>query len=68
MTHPEPDVDVTHALEQLTVPASVVDREGRIRWMNKGAIDIVGHRVGQPFVRAVAPKTSIAREVNSRRS
>jgi PAS domain S-box-containing protein len=56
MTEPEADVDVTHALEQLTVPASVVDRDGRIRWMNRGAIEIVGDRVGQPFVRAVAPE------------
>jgi PAS domain S-box-containing protein len=56
MTQREPDVDVTHALEQLTVPASVVDRDGRIRWMNRGAIDLVGDRVGQPFVRAVAPE------------
>jgi hypothetical protein len=44
MTHHEPDVDVTHALEELTVPASVVERGGRIRWMNRGAIDIVGDR------------------------
>lgn len=57
MTHREPDVDVTRALEQLTVPASaVVDRDGRIRWLNRGAIEIVGHLVGQPFVRAVAPQ------------
>ena len=56
MTHNEADVDVTHALEQLTVPASVLDRDGRIRWMNRGAIDLVGQRVGQPFVRAIAPE------------
>lgn len=55
MTHYETDVDVTHALEQLTVPASVVDRDGRIRWMNRGAIDLVGDRVGQPFAGAIAP-------------
>jgi PAS domain S-box-containing protein len=56
MTHYEADVDVTHALEQLTIPAAVIDRDGRIRWLNRGAIELVGHRVGQPFVRAIAPE------------
>ena len=63
MTHHGPEVDVTHALEQLTVPASVVDANGRIRWMNRGAIEILGDRVGQPFVRVVAP-----RDVNTART
>jgi PAS domain S-box-containing protein len=52
----QPDVDVTRALAQLTVPASVVDRDGRIRWMNRGAIEMVGDRVGQPFIRTIAPR------------
>jgi PAS domain S-box-containing protein len=56
MTHRDPDVDVTRALEQVTVPAYVVDRQGRIRWLNRGAIEVFGARVGQPFSRAVAPE------------
>ena len=56
MTHRDPDIDVTHALEAVTVPAYVVDRQGRIRWLNRGAIDIFGDRVGQPFARVVAPE------------
>jgi DNA-binding CsgD family transcriptional regulator len=51
-----PDVDLTSALEAVAVPAYVVDREGRIRWLNRGAIDVVGDRIGQPFVRVVAPE------------
>lgn len=56
MTHHEPGVDVTHALEEVTVPASLVDRDGRIRWQNRGSIELVGDRVGQPFARAIAPE------------
>jgi len=56
MTHHEPGVDVTHALEEVTVPASLIDRDGRIRWQNRGSIELVGDRVGQPFARAIAPE------------
>ena len=56
MTHREPDLDVTHALEQVTVPACVLDRGGRFQWLNRGAIEVVGNRVGQPFARAIAPE------------
>jgi PAS domain S-box-containing protein len=56
MTHHQPDVDVTHALEEVTVPAAVIDRDGRIRWLNRGALAVVGDRVGQPFARALAPE------------
>jgi PAS domain S-box-containing protein len=56
VTRPDPDVDVTRALEAVTVPAYVVDRQGRIRWLNRGALDVVGDRVGEPFTRTVAPE------------
>jgi PAS domain S-box-containing protein len=55
-THRDPDLDVTRALEQVAVPAYVFDRTGRIRWLNRGAIEMVGARVGQPFARMVAPE------------
>jgi len=54
MTDREPDV--THALEAVAVPAYVADRDARIRWLNRGAIDVVGRRVGEPFTRIVAPE------------
>jgi DNA-binding CsgD family transcriptional regulator len=50
------DLDVTHALEQVSVPAYVVDRECRVRWLNRGAIGIFGDRLGQPYARMVAPE------------
>jgi DNA-binding CsgD family transcriptional regulator len=56
VTHHEPGLDVTHALEEVSVPASVVDRDGRIRWQNRGSIELVGDRVGQAFSRAIAPE------------
>lgn len=56
VTHHDPGFDVTRALEDVTVPAFVVDRDGRIRWLNRGAIALVGDRVGQPFSRIVAPE------------
>lgn len=56
MAHPLDDLDVTRALEEVAVPAYVVDREGRIRWLNRGAIDLVGTRIGENFARVVAPE------------
>lgn len=55
-THRDPDLDVTRALEQVAVPAYVVDRKGLIRWLNRGAMQVVGSRVGQPFTRLIAPE------------
>ena len=55
-THRATDLDVTHALEQVAVPAYVVDRNWRIRWLNRGAVEIVGSRLGQPFSRVIAPE------------
>ena len=56
MTQSQTDFDVTLALEALTVPSAVIDREGRIRWLNRGAAEIIGDCVGEPFVSAVAPE------------
>jgi PAS domain S-box-containing protein len=61
-THRDPDLDVTRALEQVAVPAYVVDRKGLIRWLNRGAVEVVGSRLGQPFTRVIAPEdTHLAR-------
>ncbi len=56
MTHHELGFDVTHALEEVTVPAAVIDRDGRIRWLNRGALELVAVRVGDPYARAIAPE------------
>jgi PAS domain S-box-containing protein len=50
------NVDLTPALQELTVPAYVIDREGTYRWLNRGAIEIIGDRVGERFGRVVAPE------------
>jgi DNA-binding CsgD family transcriptional regulator len=55
-TEPASRLDVTRALEQVTVPAYVLNREGRYRWLNRGAIDAFGVRRGQTFSRALAPE------------
>jgi PAS domain S-box-containing protein len=47
---------ITNALEALRVPLAVVDRGGRLRWLNRGATDVVGDRVGEPFSAVIAPE------------
>jgi DNA-binding CsgD family transcriptional regulator len=54
MTQAKPDL--LDALEAVRVPAFVIDRDGRLRWMNHEAVEIVGDRVGEPFARFVAPE------------
>ena len=56
MTHHDAGFDVIHALDAMTVPVAVIDRRGRFRWLNQGAIEIHGQRVGDPFTRVVAPE------------
>jgi PAS domain S-box-containing protein len=48
--------DLTRALAELAVPAYVIDREGTIRWLNRGAVQVIGDRLGEPFARVVAPE------------
>jgi DNA-binding CsgD family transcriptional regulator len=56
MSDQDPGLDLTHALQQVTVPAYVLALDGRFRWLNRGAIELLGDRVGQPFWRSVAPE------------
>jgi PAS domain S-box-containing protein len=56
MSDQDPGLDLTHALQQVTVPAYVLALNGRFRWLNRGAIELLGDRVGQPFSRSVAPE------------
>jgi PAS domain S-box-containing protein len=43
-------------LERIGVPSYVLDREGRIRWLNQAALDLVGDVRGQPAISIVAPE------------
>lgn len=43
------------ALEQINVPAYVIDSGGRIRWLNEAAIRIVGDAVGKLFTTVIDP-------------
>jgi PAS domain S-box-containing protein len=49
-------VDLRPALEQVNVPSYILDREGRIRWLNEAARSIVGNVVGHDFMQLVAPE------------
>lgn len=47
--------DITTALEELTVPAWLLDADGIIRWQNGASRTALGERIGEPFTRLVAP-------------
>jgi PAS domain S-box-containing protein len=49
-------IDLTATLEQVSIPAAIVDREGTVTWINNAAREVFGNRVGQPFVSVVAPE------------
>jgi len=54
MTHHQLPFDLTHALEEIRVPAAAIHRDGRILWLNRGAVELIGDRVGQPFIHVIA--------------
>jgi PAS domain S-box-containing protein len=56
MPYRERAVHITRALETLRVPSAVIDRRGRIRWLNRGATDVIGDCVGRPFAPLIAPE------------
>lgn len=43
-------------LERVHVPAYLIDTEGRIRWLNAAARDLVGDANGRPFMDVVVPQ------------
>jgi PAS domain S-box-containing protein len=43
------------ALEEINVPAYVIDSTGRIRWLNTAAKEIVGDAVGRLFTSVIDP-------------
>ena len=49
-------LDLIRAMEDLAAPASVIDREGRFRWVNQAFVELLGDLRGRPFVDSVAPE------------
>lgn len=49
------EADVKRVVEAIAVAASVVDLQGRFRWLNRGAVELFGDVLGRPFTRVVAP-------------
>ena len=55
------------ALENVSVPAYIVDRQGRIRWLNAAAQAITGDVVGRMFTAVIDPDEAMwARQVFER--
>jgi PAS domain S-box-containing protein len=71
MTTPSdlPTFDFSEAIEDLPAPAYVIDREGRYRWLNRAYRELLGDRLGQPFIDYVVPedrqlsRTNFARKI-----
>jgi PAS domain S-box-containing protein len=47
--------DITGALEDLQLPATLLDKDGTIRWQNKASVAFRGERAGRNFAELVAP-------------
>jgi PAS domain S-box-containing protein len=47
--------EITATLEDVRLPAALLDRDGVIRWQNRAAIEVTGNVVGSQFTTVVAP-------------
>jgi DNA-binding CsgD family transcriptional regulator len=47
--------DITTALEDVPLPAALLDRGGIVRWQNRASLDRSGNILGSHFLSAVAP-------------
>jgi PAS domain S-box-containing protein len=47
---------IASGLDRVGVPSYVLDRHGRVRWMNQAALELVGDLRGQPATSIVAPE------------
>jgi DNA-binding CsgD family transcriptional regulator len=50
-------VDAGAALSEIAVPAFILSRDGKIRWLNAAAIDLIGDRRGDHYSKVVAPES-----------
>jgi PAS domain S-box-containing protein len=48
---------VDGSLEDIRVPTYIIDRTGRVRWLNRRARELLGDMVGVHFTRLVAPES-----------
>jgi DNA-binding CsgD family transcriptional regulator len=48
--------DVTGALEEVSVPMYIVDRRGRIRWLNRAGRDLLPGGTGKKLKEVIAPE------------
>jgi DNA-binding CsgD family transcriptional regulator len=56
--------DVTTALEDVPLPAALLDRDGIVRWQNRASLERVGSIAGADFLSSVAPdEADAARDV-----
>jgi PAS domain S-box-containing protein len=46
---------VARALDRVSVPSYVLDRDATIRWLNPAAQELVGDVRGQPAIELIAP-------------
>jgi len=54
--HRPAPIDLLPSLEQVRVPAGIVDRDGVVTWENDAARQAVGDIRGRPFTSVVAPE------------
>jgi len=47
------------ALEQINVPVYIIERDGRIRWLNDAARKLFGNVIGKEFTSVVAPEHAL---------
>jgi DNA-binding CsgD family transcriptional regulator len=47
--------EITPALEDVGVPAALLDKDGIIRWQNGASLDLRGDRIGESWADLVAP-------------
>jgi PAS domain S-box-containing protein len=47
--------EITATLEDVPMPAALLDREGIVRWQNRASLGVTGNVVGSPFATVVAP-------------
>jgi DNA-binding CsgD family transcriptional regulator len=47
--------DITTALEDVPLPAALLDGEGIVRWQNRASLDRIGNVGGSDFLSVVAP-------------
>jgi PAS domain S-box-containing protein len=53
---PDTAILLEETLARINVPSAIVDRDGRMTWLNDAAKRAFGDRIGEPFTDVVAPE------------